>query len=279
VAERTDRGLGYRLMPFVVGFWEHQVDTLDAELASLFEAYFAVAHHELLTPEPAFHRVVPVQHTIEAQSEIRPYESVIDLIDGAEAWGVTDCICRKQKALIGEPCDHPLEVCMLLSNTPGAYDGSDSIRALTRDEALATLHVAAEAGLVHSVANSQSEQDTWYICNCCTCCCGILQGMADTGAPAVVAGSSCINRVDEDACVACGLCVERCPFGALSLDGVAVVDVMRCVGCGVCTLTCPEGALALVKRAEGTVAPPPVDESAWAAARAKSRGLDPDRML
>ncbi|MBN1642911.1 MAG: 4Fe-4S binding protein [Anaerolineae bacterium] len=274
--ERTERGVGYGLMPFVVGFWENQAATLDAELAGLFEAYFAQAHRELLGMQPAVHRVVPVQQRIDAQTEIRPYDSVVDLIDRAQAWGVTECICRKQKALIGEPCDHPLEVCMILSSIPGAFDDAGLVRALSRDEALATLRTAAEAGLVHSVANSRT--GTWYICNCCTCACGVLRGIAEAGAPAVIAPSSCVNRVDEEICIGCGLCVDHCPFGALSVDEIAVVDAMRCVGCGVCTLSCPQGALALVSRPEGEIAPPPEDRAAWRAARAAARGLDLERV-
>ena len=91
---------------------------------------------------------------------------------------------------------------MLLSGTPGAYDGSQEIRALSREEALRTLREAAAAGLVHSVANSQA--GAWYICNCCTCGCDILRGMADAGAPAVVAGSSCASRVDAEAVASAG---------------------------------------------------------------------------
>ncbi|MFN2108880.1 MAG: 4Fe-4S dicluster domain-containing protein, partial [Anaerolineae bacterium] len=74
-------------------------------------------------------------------------------------------------------------------------------------------------------------------------------------------------------------CVEKCQFGALSVDGVAHVDEMRCVGCGVCTVACPVGALSMVRRPEEEVMPPPATEHDWMAERAAARGLDLNDVL
>jgi Na+-translocating ferredoxin:NAD+ oxidoreductase subunit B len=270
-AGRAENGLGYGLMPFVVGIYEMQVNTLDAELARLFEDYFQHGFGEVLRVHPQVHRVIPVGESIRNNMEVHPFESAADLVDAAQAWGVLDCICRKQKALIGEACEHPLDVCMVLGERPGAFDGSDTIRALSRDEAFATLRRAAEAGLVHSVSNNQ--QGIHYICNCCTCACGILRGMADLGIANVVASSAFVNRVDEDLCSACGLCVEQCPFDALTMDSVAQVSAIRCVGCGVCVLTCSNGALGLVRRPAGEVLQIPETQSDWGAQRSAARGF------
>jgi ferredoxin len=275
-AGRTEGGLGYASMPFVVGIYEMQAGRIDAELAQLFEDYYHQAFGQVLAVQPQVHRVLPVGESVKSDIEVRPFESAAEIVDHARSWGVLDCICRVQKALVGDPCDHPVDVCMAFSQTPGAFDRSETIRALTREEAMATLRRAAEAGLVHSVSNTQ--QGMWYICNCCTCSCGILRGMADLGIANVVARSAFVNQVDENLCVGCGLCVESCPFEALSVDDVACVDGVRCVGCGVCTLACPEGALSLVRRPEGEVQPPPVAEEDWLASRATARGLKLDKV-
>ena len=210
------------------------------------------------------------------------------IVENAKAWGVQDCLCRKQKALIGDPCDHPLDVCMSFSQTPGVFDHAPSIRALSKDEALATLRRAAEAGLVHSVSNSQiggphpilgGDDQLWYICNCCTCSCGILRGMADMGLANVVATSSFLNQVDEDLCTACGICVDQCQFDALVLEDVVRVIEMRCTGCGVCVVACPDEALSLVMRPEEQIPVPPVTEHDWMEERAAGRGLDLNDVL
>jgi electron transport complex protein RnfB len=275
---RAEGGLGVGVMPFVVGIYEMQVDTIDAELARLFEDYYRQVFGATLAVNPFVHRVIPVGESIKAGIEIRPFESAAEIVNGAKAWGVLDCICRKQQALVGTPCEHPVDnTCMTFSQTPGAFDESTTIRALTKEEAMATLRRAAEAGLVHSVSNNQNGM--WYICNCCTCSCAVLRGMSELGIANVIARSAFVNQVDESACIGCGECVESCPFGALSVQEVAAVDGVRCVGCGVCTLTCPAGALCLVRRSENEITPTPLTELDWRAERAVARGLDLNAVL
>jgi Fe-S-cluster-containing hydrogenase component 2 len=203
--------------------------------------------------------------------ETRPFEDVAALLAASKAWAVNDCICRKQQALIGKACGHPLEVCMMFSDVPGAFDDVKDTRALTQEEALATLRRAAEAGLVHSATNSQ--KGVWYVCNCCTCGCAVLRGISELGLGSVIAPSGFVCQVDEEKCVACGLCVERCQFGALAVEVVAQVDSQRCVGCGVCTLACPDEALQLMPRPAAETTTPPETEEAWRLARAAARGI------
>ena len=274
-AGRTEGGLGYGLLPFVVGIYEMQVASLDAEMARLFEDYYHQAFGAVLAVQPAVHRVIPVGESLQAGTEIQPYESAAEIVRSAQAWGVLDCICRKQKALVGEPCGHPVDVCMALSQHPGAFDQSSVVRALSVDEALQTLDRAAKAGLVHSVSNSQHGLS--YICNCCTCACGILRGIAELGILNAVAHSAFINTVNEELCNACSACLEGCQFNALHLEMVMKVDPLHCVGCGVCVPLCPEGALSLVRRQVEAL--PPVDEGAWRQERASARGIDLRKVL
>lgn len=267
---RGAQGAGFGLEPFVVGFYENQAATLSAEMAQRFENYYRNAFGEMLKVEPLPHRIIPVQESLANPLAVEPYESVIGIVDQAKAWAVQDCICRKQKALIGEGCDHPLEVCMAMAPVEGAFDNSPQFRVLTHDEALDVLKTCAEAGLVHSVSNTQ--EGNYYICNCCTCSCGFLRGIADLGVANVMASSAFVNTVDEALCIACGECVEACPFGALSLDDTAIVDTRRCTGCGVCVGVCPVGALALVRRPVDEVKPIPRTQEEWEQARMAARG-------
>ncbi len=276
-AGKVEGGLGYGLLPFVVGIYENQLGNLDQELASLFEAYYRQAFSEMLSIKPAIHRVVPVGESIKNDMEVAPYESAAGIIENAKSWAVMDCICRKQTALIGKPCKHPVDVCMIMSDKTDAFTSSDELRALTKEEAYQVLRRADQAGLVHSVSNNQ--QGTWYICNCCTCSCGILRGIAELGIANVVASSAFVNSVNEEACTGCGLCVEQCQFGALSLDGVAQVDRVKCVGCGVCVNACADHALILVRRPAEEVKPVPVSIIDWGLQRAQARGIDLSPLL
>ena len=172
---------------------------------------------------------------------------------------------------------HPLDVCMFFSQYPSFFETSGIARPVTQEEAMDTLRRAAEAGLVHSVSNNQ--EGLWYVCNCCTCACGVLRAMTELGMSNVIARSSFVNQVDEDLCIACGVCVDLCQFDAIVVDGVAQIDEVRCVGCGVCTLACPQEAMTLVARPEGEVLPPPLDEKEWQRERAKAREIDIEEVL
>jgi electron transport complex protein RnfB len=276
-AGRAEAGLGYGLLPFAIGIYEMQFHTIDAELAQLFEDYYQKAFGQALTMQPPLTRVIPVGESVQMDVEVQPFESATEIVNNAQAWGVIDCICRTQQALIGNPCEHPLDVCMLLSDRPGAFDRTPTIRSQTREEAIETLQRAEDAGLVHTVSNNQ--QGMWFICNCCTCACAVLRGMADLGIANVIARSAFVNQVDETLCTGCGLCVDRCQFGALTLEEIVSVDGIRCVGCGVCISTCPDEALSLVRRPDEEILPPPVTEIDWRAERAAARGVDLGEVL
>jgi ferredoxin len=269
---RKNGTLAFKLMPFVVGIYEMQVNKMDAELARLFEDYFQSTFREMLAVKPQFHRVIPINETVRNTMEVHPFESATEIVNAMQSWGVIDCICRKQKALIGQACEHPIDVCMAMDPRPDAFAGSSVIRSLTRDQAMETLHRAAEAGLVHTVSNNQ--EGLYYVCNCCTCSCGILRGMAELGIANVVARSSFVNQVDEEICNGCENCIKSCQFDALSMDGLlSTVDTVRCVGCGVCVLACSTGALHLSRRPEEEVLQVPVNHSEWNTQRGAARGF------
>jgi Na+-translocating ferredoxin:NAD+ oxidoreductase subunit B len=271
-AGRKDSGLGFKLLPFVVGIYEMQVGTMDAELARLFEDYFQGGFGKILSVQPQVHRVIPVNETVRNPMEVRPFESAAEIVNAMQSWGVQDCICRKQKALIGEGCEHPIDVCMVFHPRPNAFENHPVIHALTHEEAMGTLRRAAEAGLVHSVSNSA--EGMYYICNCCTCSCGILRGMAELGIANVVASSAFVNQVDEAICNGCEDCIKACQFNALSMDGMlASVNATRCTGCGVCVIACSTGALGLARRPEAEVKPVPQTYEEWGAQRVAVRGL------
>jgi len=272
----TQKGKGqliFGLMPFAVGFYEEQVSTIDVELAELFEQYYKETQGGgSLTQVPAIHRVIPIAEAIPADVEISSFERATELLEEAKAWGVRDCLCRIQQRLVGQPCEHPIDNCMVFAPIEGVFDHSKDVRAITKGEAFRVLQEAAEAGLVHSVANHRDEH--YYICNCCTCSCGALRSVTEFGNLTAVARSNFRAIVDEDECSACAECVETCQFGALSVpDEVCLVDPIRCMGCGICTSSCPTGALTLERLPEVAALPLADDLEQWRVQRLKERRL------
>jgi electron transport complex protein RnfB len=264
----------FGLIPFAVGIYEEQLPRMDAEMASLFEEYFQDTGGAFARYEPPLNRVLPVEEAVQADIEIYPFERATELLENAQAWGVRDCICRYQQKLIGRGCDHPLESCLVFAPEPGAFDDLDrSIRAISKDEALSILREAADSGLIHSPGNYRDGH--FYICNCCTCCCGVLRTVSEFGMPTAIAHSGFVTVVDESLCVGCGDCLARCPLEALSLPGdICQVDVGRCLGCGVCAAVCPSGALSLVRRPEDQIVDIPASFREWSSRRAHARRQD-----
>jgi electron transfer flavoprotein alpha subunit len=64
--------------------------------------------------------------------------------------------------------------------------------------------------------------------------------------------------VNEQRCNLCGICVETCPFGALTMEAGRVVANAGCKLCKICIKQCPAGAIALEETATAGV-----DKSAW----------------
>jgi ferredoxin len=269
----------FGLLPFMVGFYEEQLLWMDEELAGLVEQYLQETRGAGITQAaPPLHRVLPVDESIPFELEIFPHERASELLENARSWGVRDCICRVQKDLIGQRCDHPVENCLVFAPAEGAFDQSEVDRAISKEEALQILREAEEAGLVHSTGNYVKPH--YYICNCCTCCCAILRGVAEFGVPTAIANADFRAVVDAEACVGCGDCVDRCQFGALSVpDETCAVDGMRCVGCGICATACPTNALQLERRPEGEVPAPPADVREWGRRRSEERGISLAKVL
>ncbi len=68
-----------------------------------------------------------------------------------------------------------------------------------------------------------------------------------------------------ETCIACGLCVKRCPMDALQLKfstratnkfrKAVVIDTDLCIGCGVCVHKCKPKSI-MLKKKEKTTEPP-----------------------
>jgi Na+-translocating ferredoxin:NAD+ oxidoreductase RNF subunit RnfB len=116
-----------------------------------------------------------------------------------------------------------------------------------------------------------------FICNCCSCCCGVLRGISESGIPAsLVINSHYYALTDTDICDGCGTCAdERCQVNAIVEDGDKYrVLKERCIGCGLCVSTCKAQAIQLVRKDEGDLSVPPPTEEDWNVARGGARGVD-----
>jgi len=53
-----------------------------------------------------------------------------------------------------------------------------------------------------------------------------------------------VPRKITDDCLACGICMDECPEGAISEgDPIYVIDPDKCTDCGTCQEACPNDAI------------------------------------
>jgi len=91
----------YMIFPFFPGIYEFQVYRMDKELTELFEEYLPTLMKSVGGHAPAVARTVPINTKIEAETQIKPYEDVRNMIEKSKSFRVIECICRKERALEG----------------------------------------------------------------------------------------------------------------------------------------------------------------------------------
>ena len=153
------------------------------------------------------------------------------------------CACR---ILWGKDmCDHPLMTCFGgFDNPVGIYfldKPGRLFKEYTEEETFEIVRQIEEAGLVH-----------FGICNCCDDACIMLYPYTKHNRLDLIEPNRFQAAVDQETCVGCQDCVERCIFNAVEMvknprskKFKASIIAENCKGCGICVVGCKEKALKL----------------------------------
>jgi Pyruvate/2-oxoacid:ferredoxin oxidoreductase delta subunit len=246
----------YRLLPTIVGitetpFWAGKETDMTRKLAPLWFKYaMAGPFGEMLGDrELSLVRAIPVKEEVDSTSQVFPLETVKEIVKDLDFYSVAYCPCRQIAASQGEGCEHGLEYCFHFGSI-GRYIVEQGMgRELTLEETLKKMEEAHEQGMVFTSDNYQGAE-VHTICSCCGCSCVFMRIRKDLGYQNTIAQSMYVPHVDEESCLGCGTCEERCPVEAIKLNDeeIAQVDEAQCLGCGVCIPTCSGEALTLVRR-------------------------------
>jgi len=212
-----------------------------------FEEDYTVEELEGIYSDIDHSVTVPVNVAIKSEHRVLDLTRMEEILRNARRIALLDCGCRTNY----HNCEAPLETCVNLDHhaDEAIAQGSNNAREATLEEALEALRASHEAGLVHLAYIMEGEDSPGLICSCCPCCCHTLAGLLRFGLAPHILKSDQISETDVGACTACGVCEERCPFGARRMsDGELLYYEKQCFGCGLCVSTCPIGAIRLVEK-------------------------------
>lgn len=253
-----DGKVQYRLFPVIVGLSEMPFlpgpgnDPRQEKLAPLYARYWREGFlDELGDRKYAIMRALPERDAISKETEILPYEDAVKLVREREYHAVGYCPCRIVARLNGEGCRRSLENCLHFGSLARYMVEHGYARRITANEATEILRRANREGLVHTTERSKGPIST--ICNCCSDCCVFFRAVHEAKHPNTIAHSSYVASVDPSKCIACGICMLRCPMKAVKVKvnrKPASINAEKCLGCGVCVPTCPVEAIELVEREE-----------------------------
>jgi ferredoxin len=258
----------------------------EKRLAILFKKLFDEAkdliHDKYEMFIPVFKKLPPIDRTVPVIGEgasgeeikivvneevdvpeetIIPVQKIEDLVNKFDDIAVGHCFCRQHKDLLGNPCKVTdlRENCFTFGKSARFCVDQGFQRIISKEEALKLLKASEEAGLVHKAFHPHSDisKEETSICNCCADCCATFELWRDGVLP-LINSTYYMSSVNEDICIGCGTCVEKCTVGAIYLNEneKAEVDNTRCIGCGLCAHFCPQGAISLLEGMRKVYVPP-----------------------
>ncbi len=281
---RKDRNYWY-LNPLVIGFFEF---TMMRVRTDVNQKEIAHKMYEYMFEDPAmafmrevgyggetqlFRPLVHEENLPEDYVEVLDYERATHLVENAGAWTVGLCHCRHVAEHRGVPCaksvpgrKDPLEVCLSFGEPAQFFARRGLGKAIEKPEALDILAGAKANGLVQLGDNVQRRPT--FICNCCDCCCELLEGYNRLKETPFLKTSSYEPEIAHDKCIRCGICVKACPVDALVMpeksDALPVeqrqgpgwrsrvydLELVEkfCLGCGVCATKCPRDCITMQPR-------------------------------
>ncbi len=188
--------------------------------------------------------------------QVLPIEEIRELVRKAETVVRMPCACRwalgrgEVRACYGISIgpEHWYRHIDMSSFGPLPDEGLEPVDC---EEAIRQMQHLEERGAVHTIWTMVTPF-IGAICNCTLQDCLAMRTLSGIKVE-TMARAEYVAAVDEEKCVGCGLCVEKCQFKAIgdkveSGNHYAVIDAHACYGCGLCRTGCPVEAVALVRR-------------------------------
>lgn len=197
-------------------------------------------------------KVVPLDRNINVDTKFVTSQEIFGLLSKSKVVGISWCYCRAIQRKYNKPnCDHPLHTCIHIGFGETLYEipfKSSNLKKVTKKEIKELLEECDERGLIHQLIYFPNPQFYYLVCNCCSCCCVVLNKFLKSGSPQMVK-SDFVTTTDLELCINCGNCEKWCNFGARVMhNGKLQLNSKMCFGCGICISKCPNKAISLNKK-------------------------------
>jgi Pyruvate/2-oxoacid:ferredoxin oxidoreductase delta subunit len=198
-------------------------------------------------------KVIPLNINLDIETKYLPSQEILALLSRSRVTGISNCYCREtQRKHSDTPnCDHPIKTCIHIGFGKSLREipyKSENLEKVSKREIRKLLEESDRRGLVHQIIYFPNPLFYYVVCNCCPCCCVIMNKFLKSGSPQMIK-SDFIAYTDLAKCNNCGFCEEFCNFGARKL----IKEELHffpdfCFGCGLCVSKCPEKAILLRKK-------------------------------
>lgn len=249
--KEEDEPREYQLMPLAPGTFEQVLmegkdDEWHRKYGALFDEIYDTGYiKKIVKHEMQAARYLPVEETVSANPAALPTDLLSEMLDGAKSFALGFCQCGQAHKFAGKGCGRPLETCIVTDSFAEHVISRNIMRRIDRAEAMEIKLKAMKAGLVTMSVNVQPGQPNAF-CSCCGCCCDVLRTITQFNTPGLIAPPHFRPAINEDTCVQCGECAERCPMGALTTsENGMIYKKERCIGCGICAVACSVKAVTM----------------------------------
>ena len=196
-------------------------------------------------------KVVPLNKNIHFDSKFISSQEILEMLERSKVRGIGWCYCRTTQRKYEVPnCDHPINTCIHFGFGKSLYEipfKSYNLKKVSKKEIVDLLEECDERGLIHQLIYFPNPQFYYIICNCCPCCCVVLNKFLKYGSPQMIK-SDFIAETNLEKCANCGTCETWCYFGARNVtNNVFNFTPERCFGCGICVSKCPNNAITLIQ--------------------------------
>ena len=246
-------GTFYQLAPFCSGILDFLLnDGLDAEIAQYIQDYVDEINEFIHRPErkKSAGRSVPINVSVTADPYHASFAEVLSYIEKGSIYSVSDCLCRSAKEKLGQSCGHTIkDICIQIGPYAEFYIRTGRGRPISRKEVIEVLKKSEAEGLFHEIVKPQNNESSYFVCNCCTCCCISVRTVIPGIVSHIESTSVYIAQVDADKCTGCYGCIDNCPVSAIDMETSSIaINPVRCIGCGMCTFFCTNQALSIIKK-------------------------------